>query len=436
MVEDLPHDIVAEQAALGAIFLSPAVLGEVLESVRPGEFYRPAHRLILEACESLHDQGKPVDAVSVRVELARRGQSPRPVEPDYLHTLMDACPSSANGSHFGRIVAETAVAREVVEAGMQLEQLGRGPIRDIEELLAAAQEVVYRISQRRQNSDFAVLGDMLPGVMDEIEADTHRDGLPGLSSGFVDLDEATGGFRPGELWLIAARPSVGKSMLGLDMARAAAIKNGLPTALFSLEMSRSDIVKRLLSAEARVPLQNIRSGQLTDDDWIRLTKRLGEIADAPLFINDTSTITAAEIRTKARRLQATKGLRLVIVDYLQLMSSARQSENRQQEVSNYSRALKQMAQDLGITVIALSQLNRAVEQRSDKRPQMHDIRESGSLEQDSDGIIMLYRDDIVEPESTRLGEADLILVKNRSGPKGTVTVAFQGHYSRFVDMAN
>jgi replicative DNA helicase len=276
----------------------------------------------------------------------------------------------------------------------------------------------------------------MPGALDEIEAIGSRGGvLTGVPTGFADLDALTNGLHPGQMVVIAARPAVGKSTLALDFARAAAIKNNMATVLFSLEMGRNEITMRLLSAEARVPLSTMRTGQMNDDDWARLARRMSEVADAPLFIDDSPNMTMMEIRAKCRRLKQRNDLKFVIIDYLQLMSSPKRVENRQQEVSDLSRSLKLLAKELDVPVVALSQLNRGPEQRTDKKPLLSDLRESGSIEQDSDVVILLHREDLYERESPRAGEADLIVAKHRNGPTMTVTVAFQGHYSRFMDMA-
>jgi len=274
------------------------------------------------------------------------------------------------------------------------------------------------------------------GTLDEIAAIASRTGtLTGVPTGFADLDALMNGLRPGQLVVVAARPAVGKSTLGLDFARSASIKHGLTSVIFSLEMSRSEITMRLLSAESRVPLHHMRSGPMTDDDWARLARRMVEVAEAPLFIDDSPNLTMMEIRAKARRLKQRHDLRLIVVDYLQLMSSHKRVESRQQEVSELSRSLKLLAKELDVPVVAISQLNRGPEQRTDKRPQLADLRESGSIEQDADAVILLYREDAFERESPRAGEADLIVAKHRNGPTATITVAFQGHYSRFVDMS-
>ena len=256
-----------------------------------------------------------------------------------------------------------------------------------------------------------------------------------MPTGFADLDALSNGLHPGQMVVIAGRPATGKSTIGLDIARSASIRHGLTSVMFSLEMARNEIVMRLLSAEAGVALNHMRSGTLSDDDWTRLARKMGEVQSAPLFIDDSPNMSMMEIRAKCRRLQQRHDLRLIIIDYLQLMSSGKRVESRQQEVSEFSRAMKLLAKELEVPVIAISQLNRGPEQRSDKRPQLSDLRESGAIEQDADMVILLHREDLYERESPRAGEADFIVAKHRNGPTGEITVAFQGHYSRFVDMA-
>jgi replicative DNA helicase len=280
----------------------------------------------------------------------------------------------------------------------------------------------------------------MEGALDEIESISNRSGqMTGVPTGFHDLDALTNGLHPGQMVIIAARPAIGKSTLGLDLARSCSIKNTLTCVIFSLEMGRNEIIMRLLSAEARVALHHMRSGTMTDEDWARLARRMGPVSEAPLFIDDSPNMSMMEIRAKARRLKQRHGLQLVIIDYMQLMqhsaSNSKRPDNRQQEVSEISRSLKLLAKELEVPVIAISQLNRGPEQRTDKRPMMSDLRESGSLEQDADVIILLHREDAYERESPRAGEADLIVAKHRNGPTANITVAFQGHYSRFVDMA-
>ncbi|NEE34134.1 replicative DNA helicase, partial [Streptomyces sp. SID7982] len=280
--------------------------------------------------------------------------------------------------------------------------------------------------------------DIMEGALDEIEAIGSRSGeMTGVPTGFTDLDALTNGMHPGQMIVIAARPAMGKSTLALDFARAASIKNNLPSVIFSLEMGRNEIAMRLLSAEARVALHHMRSGTMTDEDWTRLARRMPEVSAAPLYIDDSPNLSMMEIRAKCRRLKQRNDIKLVIIDYLQLMQAggSKRSESRQQEVSDMSRNLKLLAKELEVPVIALSQLNRGPEQRTDKKPMVSDLRESGSIEQDADMVILLHREDAYEKESPRAGEADIIVGKHRNGPTATITVAFQGHYSRFVDMA-
>jgi len=297
---------------------------------------------------------------------------------------------------------------------------------------------VYDVTERRLSEDAMTLDVLMPMAFDEMEAIANRgEGGGGLSTGFADLDRFIGGgLQPGQFLLVAARPAVGKSCLALDIARSAAIRQQSAVVFFSLEMSKSEITMRLLASEAKVPLHLMRAGHMSEEDWTKLARRMAEIADAPLFIDDSPNLTMMEIRAKARRLKQRHELKLVIVDYLQLMTSGRKVESRQQEVSEFSRQLKLLAKELEVPVVALSQLNRGPEQRNDKKPMLSDLRESGSLEQDPDIVVLIHREDLYDKEPPRAGEADLILAKNRNGPTGTATVAFQGHYSRFVDMAS
>jgi replicative DNA helicase len=280
------------------------------------------------------------------------------------------------------------------------------------------------------------LRDLMDGALTEIEAIANRGGqMVGVPTGFADLDALTNGLHPGQLIIVAARPAIGKSTLAVDIARSASIKNGLTSVIFSLEMGRNEILMRMLSAEAQIALHHMRSGNMSDNDWQKLATKMGVVSEAPLFIDDSPNLTMMEIRAKCRRLKQRHDLRLVVVDYMQLMTSGKKVESRQQEVSEFSRSLKLLAKELDVPVIAVSQLNRGPEQRTDKRPMLSDLRESGSLEQDADMVILLHREDAYERESPRAGEADFIVAKHRNGPTSTITVAFQGHYSRFVDMA-
>ncbi|HEY7592616.1 MAG TPA: replicative DNA helicase, partial [Actinophytocola sp.] len=292
------------------------------------------------------------------------------------------------------------------------------------------------VTEQRTSEDYLPLGDIMEGALDEIEAiDSRGDAMVGVPTGFTDLDELTNGLHPGQMIIVAARPGIGKSTLGLDFARSCSVRHGMTSVIFSLEMSRTEIVMRMLSAEAKIRLADMRGGRMTDDDWTRLARRMSEVSEAPLFVDDSPNMTMMEIRAKARRLKQRHDLKLIVVDYMQLMTSGKRVESRQQEVSEFSRQLKLLAKELEVPVVAISQLNRGPEQRTDKRPMLADLRESGSLEQDADMVVLIHRPDAWERDDPRAGEADLILAKHRAGPTTTVTVAHQLHYSRFTDLA-
>jgi replicative DNA helicase len=431
-----PQDIAAEQAVLGGMLLSKDAIADVVEVLRGHDFYRPAHETIYEAILDLYGRGEPADPLTVADQLQKNNELGRVGGAPYLHTLVNYVPTAANAGYYADIVRERAILRRLVEAGTRIVQMGYSGDGEADDIVDAAQAEVYSVTERRASEDYLPLSEVMEGTLDEIEAIGSRGGqMVGVPTGFVDLDALTNGLHPGQMIVIAARPAVGKSTIGLDLARAAAIRHQLTTVIFSLEMSRNEITMRLLSAEARVPLHHMRAGQMTDDDWNRIARRTGEVSSAPLFIDDSPNMTMMEIRAKCRRLKQRHDLKLVIVDYLQLMSSGKRVESRQQEVAEFSRALKLLAKELEVPVVAISQLNRGPEQRQDKKPLLSDLRESGSIEQDADMVILLHREDAYEKESPRAGEADFIVAKHRNGPTATITVAFQGHYSRFVDMA-
>ena len=362
------------------MLLSKDAIADVVEVVRGHDFYRPAHELVFEAVLDLYGRGEPADAVTVSSELQKRGELGRVGGAPYIHTLLQSVPTAANAGYYAKIVRETAVLRRLIEAGTKIVQLGYTGDGDADDIVDAAQVEVYNVTDRRTSEDYVPLSAIMEGTLDEIEAIGSRGGeMVGVPTGFADFDELTNGLHPGQMIVVAARPAVGKSTLGLDVARSAAIKNNMATCIFSLEMSRNEITMRLLSAEARVPLHHMRTGKLTDDDWTRLARRMGEVSNAPLFIDDSPNMSMMEIRAKCRRLKQRHDLKLVIIDYLQLMSSGKRVESRQQEVSEFSRAIKLLAKELEVPVIAISQLNRGSEQRTDKKPQMSDLRESGCL---------------------------------------------------------
>ena len=368
-----PHDLAAEQCVLGGMLMSKDAISDVMEVIRPADHYRPAHQVVHEAILELYGRGEPADPVTVSDLLAKRGELARVGGGAYLHTLIASVPTAANAGYYARIVRERAILRRLVEVGTRIVQLGYAGDGDADELVDRAQAEIYGVTERRATEDFLPLSEIMPGALDEIEAIGSRGGvMTGVPTGFVDLDTLTNGLHPGQMVVIAARPAIGKSTLALDLARAAAIKHRLATVMFSLEMSRNEITMRLLSAEARVPLQAMRTGQLGEDDWTRLARRMSEVVNAPLFIDDSPNMSMMEIRAKCRRLKQRHDLRMVIVDYLQLMTSPRRVENRQQEVSEMSRSLKLLAKEVNVPVVAISQLNRGPEQRTDKRPLLSD----------------------------------------------------------------
>ncbi|WP_082624033.1 replicative DNA helicase [Nocardioides sp. Soil805] len=432
-----PQDNAAEQSVLGSMLISKDEIANVTETLRGVDFYRPAHEKIHDAIIDLYGRSEPADPVTVAAELQRRGELSNVGGAPYLHTLSANVPIAANAAYYAEIVREKAILRRLVEAGTKIVQIGYAGEGAVDDVVDQAQAEVYKITDRRTAEDYAPLSDIMNPVLDEIEAIGNREaGLYGVPTGFADLDDLTNGLHSGQMIIVAARPAMGKSTLALDFCRAASIHNNLTSVFFSLEMTRSEIMMRLLSAEAKVPLNHIRNGQMGDQDWDALARKMGQVSGAPMFIDDSPNMTMMEIRAKARRLKQRHDLKLIVIDYMQLMSSGKKVESRQLEVSEFSRQIKLLAKELELPIIALSQLNRGPEQRGDKRPMMSDLRESGSLEQDADMVILLHRDDVYEKESTRPGEADLIVAKHRNGPTRDLTVAFQGHYSRFVDMAH
>lgn len=431
----LPHDMLAEQSTIGGMLLSKDAVAEVFEYVKSADFYAPKHEVIFDAIIKLFGKGEPTDAITVTDQLTKDGNLIRAGGADYLHTLTSIVPTAANADYYARIVSEKAVLRRLVEVGTRIAQMGYNNEGEVLDLVNAAQADVYGVVSQGVGQEYATLSESIADAMDEIESAQQRGGeMTGVPTGFAELDEMTHGLHGGQLVIVAARPAVGKSTLALDIARNAAIRHKMPTVFFSLEMGRAEIAMRLLSAESSIRLQNLRKGTLENNDWSRLSLVRGNIHEAPLFVDDSPNLTMVEIRAKCRRMAQQHGLKLVVIDYLQLLSSGKKVESRQQEVSEFSRNLKLLAKELGLPVIAISQLNRNSEQTKDKKPDISQLRESGSLEQDADVIVLLHREALGEKDHPRAGEADLILAKQRNGPTGTITVAFHGQYSRFANM--
>ncbi|WP_224392881.1 replicative DNA helicase [Pseudonocardia sp. ICBG1293] len=440
-----PEDLAAEQAVLGAMLLSETAIGEVCEVLVAADFYRPAHEVIFRAVVEQFGESRPVDPVTIAAALERSGDLVRVGGAGYLHTVIAAVPTASNAGFYAERVREKAVARRLVETGTRISQLGYhggGDGAGIDDVVDRAQNALDAVTggsgtdagQARVDELF---DDQL-AVLAEVQAGRVA---PGLATPYADLTRVTGGWRPGQLIVVAGRPGLGKSTVAVDAARHAAFGEGQPVVLFSLEMSRTELWSRIVCAEARVNYRTLSTPHgLTSADWQRLDtarwERIAATCAGPLVIDDSASITMTQIRARSRRLKQKHGLGLVVVDYLQLMSSGRRSESRQLEISEFSRQLKVLAKELEVPVIALSQLNRGPEQRLDKRPLLSDLRESGAIEQDADMVILLHRPDAYDPEDARAGEADLILAKNRGGPTSTVTVCSQLHYCRFASLAS
>lgn len=379
-----PQDYDAEQSVLGSMLLSKDAIADVIETIRGTDFYRPAHETIFDAMIDLYGRGEPVDPVTTAAELGRRGELVKVGGAPYLHTLSASVPIAANAGYYAEIVREKAILRRLVGAGTKIVQMGYAGEGDVDDVVDAAQQEVYQVTDKRTSEDYAPLSQIMEATLDEIEAISNRGGeMTGVPTGFADLDELTNGLHGGQMVIIAARPAMGKSTLALDFCRAASIHHNMTSVIFSLEMTRNEITMRLLSAEAKIALNHMRNGHMTDDDWSKLARKMGEVSAAPLFIDDSPNMTMMEIRAKARRLKQRHDLKLIVIDYLQLMTSGKKVESRQLEVSEFSRQIKLLAKELNIPVIALSQLNRGAEQRADKRPMLSDLRESGCLTADT-----------------------------------------------------
>ena len=433
----MPHDDVAEQSVLGGMLLSKDAIADVVESLRASDFYKPAHETIYEAILSLYGHGSPADAITVADELKKRGELTRVGGAAYIHTLIASVPTAANAQYYAEIVKEHAIMRRLIEAGTKIAQLGYANETEVDTLVDQAQAEIYAVTDGNAKEDYVSFSDALEETINEIDANSNRpDGVYGVPTDFIEFDELTGGLHGGQMIVIAARPGVGKSTLALDIARSASIHHQMTTVFFSLEMSRTELAMRILSAEGKISMGRLKKGDLDTEGWTNLATLQGRIDSAPLFIDDSPNMTLMEIRAKCRRLKQRNDLKLVVLDYLQLMSSGKKVESRQQEVSEFSRSLKLLAKELDVPVIALSQLNRGSEQRTDKRPMVSDLRESGSIEQDADMVILLHREDMYNPDSERVGEADMIIAKHRGGPTRTIPLAFSGKYSRFNNMAN
>jgi len=432
-----PWSLAAEQAVLGATLLDPDAGLKAVELLADTAFYREGHRRIFRALAALVERGDVVDPVVLRNELERRGDLEAAGGTDYVAELVDVVPTAANIEYHCRIVKEKALLRRLIDVGTNIVQTAYDGKEDVGTLLDQAEQQVFEVSFQRGSQEVVRIKELMWQAMERIEA-RHRgdDSVRGVPSGFTDLDEITNGFQGSDLIIVAARPSMGKTSFCLNAAVNAALEGGTPTAIFSLEMSRDQLVERLLSAESFVDLQRLRSGRLRDDDYPKMSRAAGLLGTAPIWIDDTPAMTLLEIRSKARRMKAEHNVGLVIVDYLQLIRGAGRHDSRQEEISFISRSLKALARELQTPVIALSQLSRAPEQRGgDRRPMLSDLRDSGAIEQDADLVMFIYRAEmyqsLLDREDTEEGLAELIVSKHRNGPTGTIKLVFHKEYTRF-----
>ena len=437
-----PHSIEAEQSVLGGLLLDNEALDRITDLISETDFYRSEHKLIFQQMSRLLERGKPADVITVSEAIEQAGLTDETGGLVYLGELAANTPSAANIRRYAEIVRERAVLRHLVVAGDEIATDALNPLgRDAKELLDTAEQKVFAIAEMgaRSQQGFVHINPLLTQVVERIQELHDRENpseITGVPTGFTDLDRMTSGLQPGDLIIVAGRPSMGKTAFALNIAEYVAVDVGLPVAVFSMEMGGTQLAMRMLASIGRLDSHRVRTGRLTDDEWSRLTFALGKLHEAPMHIDETGGMNPTDLRGRARRLKRQVGkLGLIVIDYIQLMGSTRQNENRATEVSEISRSLKALARELEVPIIALSQLSRKVEERTDKRPMMSDLRESGAIEQDADVILMMYREEYYKPDTPDKGMAEVIIGKQRNGPTGTVNLAFLGEYTRFENLA-
>ncbi|HUR18439.1 MAG TPA: replicative DNA helicase [Acidimicrobiales bacterium] len=431
-----PHDLHAEESLLGAMLLSRDAIVDAVQICACEDFYKPAHAHVFEAITSLYAQGEPADPVTVADELRRAGLLESMGGPSILVSLQASTPAITSAPRYARIVEEHALLRRLIGVAGEIAELGYAVPDDVGDAVDRAETMVFQVAQRRITDSLVPLRELLEKSLDHLEALYDRgEAITGVPTGFTELDERLAGLQPSNLIIVGARPSTGKTAFALGMVAHAAITARRAVLMFSLEMSHHEITQRLLCSEARVDATRMRNGKLHESDWPKIQHAVGRLGDARIYVDDNPNITVMDIRAKARRLKSREGLDLVVIDYLQLMSGRARAENRQVEVSEISRSLKILARELSVPVVALSQLSRNLEMRADKRPVLADLRESGSLEQDADVVMFLYREELYNPDSPDRGTAEVILSKHRNGPTGMTRLAFLEHYTRFANMA-
>ncbi len=429
-----PHNLEAEQSVLGSLLIDRDAIIRIASYVKSEDFYVSANRTIFQAILELYNRREPTDFITLSDELERRGALDAAGAIAYLSDLLNTVPTAVHVEYYGRIVERTATLRRLIDAGSEIVAIGYQNGVESQDALDAAESAIFSVSQRRASKDFQSIADVLDRFFDQIDyMQQHRGEVVGVATGFDGLDQLTGGLQKSDLIIIAARPSMGKTALALGLAYGAAVQHGKTVGIFSLEMSAEQLVQRLLSTETGVDTHRLRLGQIDDNEWDRISRAFGRLAEAKIYIDDSATANVMDVRSRARHLQAEHGLDLVIVDYLQLMSS-RRGENRVQEVAEITRGLKGLARELNIPVVALSQLSRAVETRAEHRPLLSDLRESGSIEQDADIVMFIYREDKYDESSEKKGIAEVIVAKHRNGPVGSVNLRFFEKTARFADL--
>ncbi len=436
LTRSAPQNISAEQATLGSILLEKDSILNCVEILHWEDFYKSAHQIIYQCALDLFEKNQAVDLITLTEELKKKKQLDEVGGASYLATLMSSVPTAANVFYYAKIVEEKAILRKLINHATQIVTMGYEEQEEARVLLDKAENLIFDVSQQKIKNFFSPIKDLLTESFEKIE-DLYHSGnfITGVPTGFMQLDELTTGFQPSELIIVAGRPSMGKTAFCMNIAQFAAMQHKIPVAIFSLEMSKSQIVQRMLCSEARIDTHALRRGIMPEEDWPKLSLAAGRLSAAPIFIDDSAGISPLEIKAKARRLKAKYDLGLILIDYLQLIQTGLRIENRQQEISQISRSLKGLARELNIPVVAVSQLSRAVEQRSNQRPRLSDLRESGALEQDADVVVFIYREEYYKPKSSKKGIAEVMIGKQRNGPTGTIELAFLKEYTRFENLA-
>lgn len=433
-----PQNMDAEQAVLGGVFLSNNVLHSIIDILVEEDFYSPAHQIIFRSFLDLYRRNIPVDLLTIHEELEKKGQLESAGGPVYLASLTEAVASSSNALFYAQIVKEKAIRRHLIRAATEIISQSFEPASDVSDLLDSSEQKIFAISESKTKQVFRSSKELVADVFELLQKRVERKELvTGVPTGYHDLDELTAGLQPTDLIIVAARPSMGKTAFALNMAMRAAVSHEVATAIFSLEMSMEQLMMRMLCSFGKVDLRNLRTGYLNDEDWSRLYDSADALSKAPIYIDDTPALSSLELRARCRRLKSEKNVGMVIVDYLQLMRAGRRIDSREQEISEISRSLKALAKEVGVPVVALSQLNRKVEERTNKRPVLSDLRESGAIEQDADLIIFLYRDDAYNKknDNPQRGIAEIIVGKQRNGPVGTVKLSFLEKFTAFENLA-